>query len=342
MAGRVGGAGGLAYGVPMLDGRITANAIARGWREFVYVALCLPIGLFWAFWLTLAIVLGLALSFVLIGLPMLVVTVLVWRRVAAWERERAALVLRRTGIDTDRPIHPLAMRWFDDPAILPFDCFDGGLAQATYSFEAPPALLAANVTLRGELLAATLAGQAAAVTMVRAHNGTRVYRVTPGGQTMPPQPPFSGPATVGLTVQHAPGHTGGAAFPEPVRLTCGTGKMAAGDWARVDALSCYSGGAVYARQITLTPDEANGPVMLDLGGVGATCEVAVNGESVRVRVCPPWRVDLTGRVKAGDNRLAVTVYNTLNNHYQTIPTRYRKPPAQEPSGLLGPVKLLFP
>jgi len=30
---------------------------------------------------------------VLIGLPMLVVTVLVWRRVAAWERERAALVL---------------------------------------------------------------------------------------------------------------------------------------------------------------------------------------------------------------------------------------------------------
>ena len=255
---------------------------------------------------------------------------------------RAALVLRRADLDTDRPSHPLAMRWFDDPAVLPFDCFDGSLAQATYAFEAPPALIAAEVTVRGELLAATLAGQTAAIKMIRALNGICVYRVTPGGQTVPAHPPFSGPATVGLTVQHAPGHTGGAAFPEPVRLTCGTGKMAAGDWARVDALSCYSGGAVYARQVTLTPDEASGPVVLDLGGVGATCEVAVNGESVRVLVCPPWRVDLTGRVKAGDNRLAVTVYNTLNNHYQTIPTRYRKPPAQEPSGLLGPVRLLLP
>ena len=255
---------------------------------------------------------------------------------------RAALVLRRADLDTDRPSHPLAMRWFDDPAVLPFDCFDGGLAQATYAFEAPPALLAADVTVRGELLSATLAGQTAAIKLSRVLDGARVYRVTPSGQTVPAHPPFSGPTTVRLNVKHAPGHTGGAAFPEPVRLTCGTGKMAAGDWARVDALSCYSGGAVYARQITLTPDEANGPVMLDLGGVGATCEVAVNGEAVRVLVCPPWRVDLTGCVKAGDNRLAVTVYNTLNNHYQTIPTRYRKPPAQEPSGLLGPVKLLFP
>jgi hypothetical protein len=147
---------------------------------------------------------------------------------------------------------------------------------------------------------------------------------------------------VRLAVKHAPGHTGGAAFPEPVRLTCGTGKMTAGDWARVDTLSCYSGGAVYARQVTFTQNDVKGPVVLDLGGVGATCEVAVNGEPVRVLVCPPWRVDLTGRVKAGDNQLAITVYNTLNNHYQTIPTRYRKPTAQEPSGLLGPVRLLLP
>jgi len=253
---------------------------------------------------------------------------------------RAALVLYRADIDTDRPAHPLAMRWFGDSAVLPFDCFDGGLTQATYSFQAPPALAAAEVTLHGDLLAATFDDQEAVITLLRDLNSVRVYRVTPSGQTA--QSPNPRPVVVRLAVKHAPGHTGGAAFPEPVRLTCGTGKMTAGDWARVDALSCYSGGAVYARQVTLTQSDTKGPVVLDLGGVGATCEVAVNGEPVRVLVCPPWRVDLTGRVKAGDNQLAITVYNTLNNHYQTIPTRYRKPTAQEPSGLLGPVRLLLP
>ena len=32
-------------------------------------------------------------------------------------------------------------------------------------------------------------------------------------------------------------------------------------------------------------------------------------------------------------------YNTLNNHYQTIPTRYRTSVENSPSGLLGPVKI---
>ena len=77
----------------MLDGRIDGFSPARSWRELVYVALCLPLGLFWGFCLVFAIGMGLALSFVLVGIPMLVLTMLIWRRVAAWERERAALVL---------------------------------------------------------------------------------------------------------------------------------------------------------------------------------------------------------------------------------------------------------
>jgi signal transduction histidine kinase len=77
----------------MLDGRIDGISPARSWRELVYVALCLPIGLFWGFWLLFAITLGFALSFVLVGIPLLVAVMLIWRRVAGWERERAALVL---------------------------------------------------------------------------------------------------------------------------------------------------------------------------------------------------------------------------------------------------------
>ncbi|MHC4199257.1 MAG: hypothetical protein ACYSU0_04640, partial [Planctomycetota bacterium] len=41
--------------------------------------------------------------------------------------------------------------------------------------------------------------------------------------------------------------------------------------------------------------------------------------------------------KTGENTLEVLVYNTLANHYQTIPSRYRGKPL---SGLLGPVRLL--
>ena len=78
----------------MLDGRIERFTPARSWRELTYVALCLPIGMFWGFCLLLAIGLGVALSFVLIGIPMLVVTMLIWRRVAAWERDRRAAVRR--------------------------------------------------------------------------------------------------------------------------------------------------------------------------------------------------------------------------------------------------------
>lgn len=45
--------------------------------------------------------------------------------------------------------------------------------------------------------------------------------------------------------------------------------------------------------------------------------------------------------KAGGNTLKVTVYNTLNNHYQTIPTRYRTAVEAAPFGLLGPVVIRF-
>jgi len=114
-----------------------------------------------------------------------------------------------------------------------------------------------------------------------------------------------------------------------------------GDWARVDALSCYSGGAAYTKGFTLTPEQTTQRVCLDLGGVGVSCGVVLNGKPVQVLTCPPWRLDISPFVKEGGNVLEITVYNTLNNHYQTIPTRYRKPVEAAPSGLLGPVTLRF-
>ena len=68
----------------------------------------------------------------------------------------------------------------------------------------------------------------------------------------------------------------------------------------------------------------------------SSAEVRVNGHLAGIRVAPPWRVDISEQVKPGRNRIEVLVYNTLANHYVTIPTRYR---GDLTSGLLGPVTL---
>lgn len=81
---------------------------------------------------------------------------------------------------------------------------------------------------------------------------------------------------------------------------------------------------------------------MSLGSVGCCAGVRVNGGPERVVMCPPWEVEVTRDWRPGEtNEIAVTVYNTLNNHYQTIPTRYKVSTDEEPSGLIGPVKLLL-
>ncbi len=80
--------------------------------------------------------------------------------------------------------------------------------------------------------------------------------------------------------------------------------------------------------------------MLDLGDVAATAEVLVNGKLAGRLVAPPWRVDVTALVHAGQNDVVIRVANTLANHYSVgIPTAYAFP-AQTRSGLIGPVRLL--
>jgi signal transduction histidine kinase len=84
--------------------RIHPPALGHTWRELVYVTLCLPLGLGWGLALVIALTVSFALAFVLVGIPMLVVVMFAWRRVAGWERERAALVL---GEPIARPYVPL-------------------------------------------------------------------------------------------------------------------------------------------------------------------------------------------------------------------------------------------
>ncbi len=121
-----------------------------------------------------------------------------------------------------------------------------------------------------------------------------------------------------------------------VDIDCGVGKMPTGDWGEIDGLRCYSGGAVYSKTVDI--DKAR-KIEIDLGEVGCSCELRVNGESAGVKMTAPYRFDITKLVHDGKNLIEAEVYNTLYNHYLTIPTGYNN--NHQKSGLCGDVKLVY-
>ena len=234
---------------------------------------------------------------------------------------RGHFVMRRQ----DRPLpaerEPLAMRWHNDPGVIPFDVYAGKRTAEWFRFLSAPGTRTIRVKAVGE---------------VRAWINGEPMKHKGDGRFEAVQSPAKA-AVVALRVLPRTGHSGGAVLPEPVAVETATGTMALGDWSRMGILNNYSGGVRYRTTVTLTGDQVGGKVELDLGNVVATAEVHVNGKKAGVRVAPPWRVDIGGSLKAGENVLEILVYNTLANHYQTIPSRYRGSPV---SGLLGPVRLL--
>ena len=77
--------------------------------------------------------------------------------------------------------------------------------------------------------------------------------------------------------------------------------------------------------------------ILDLGETYETAEVFVNGKSAGVRICKPYRFDLTGLLQDGENDLAVEVTNTLGTAVRDALSHYL---VIEPFGVQGPARLL--
>jgi hypothetical protein len=222
-------------------------------------------------------------------------------------------------VATDRPkfkASSLAMSWWDRTGLLPFDVRPNEKKPVGwYRFVSPPGLRAFTVAARGK---------------VQAWSGDN--KLTGARKFTIPQP-SSEPVTVFLRIEQERGCYAGAALLEPIKLDCGPGRIALGDWSKNEGLLSYSGGARYRKMVTIP---GAGQVSLNLGEVVASAEVRVNGQLAGVKVSPPWKLDITKFVKAGENRIEVLVCNTLANHYTTIPTRYR---GQTTSGLLGPVQI---
>ncbi|MCE5347480.1 MAG: hypothetical protein LLG13_14500 [Bacteroidales bacterium] len=226
---------------------------------------------------------------------------------------------------------PLSMEWGDLKGLVKFDTqSDDKKPAGWYRFTAPPGLKAMTIISNGS------------VKLWINGNPVEIKDFTSG---LPPQQriildkPIAGKSKVALRIEQTRGNYSGSALPEPILIDCSKGISQTGDWSQGSVLENYSGGAWYRKNFYLSKTQASSGVMLDLGEVVATAEVIVNSKSAGILVSPPWKLDISEFVKEGDNKIEILVYNTLANHYLTIPTRY--PGKTLKSGLIGPVKLMF-
>ena len=76
----------------------------------------------------------------------------------------------------------------------------------------------------------------------------------------------------------------------------------------------YSGTALYRKQFDLPRTFQEGArVWLDLGNLRELGEVRINGKPMGIVWAPPFRVEITGAVKASNNQLEVDVVNFWPN-----------------------------
>ena len=114
----------------------------------------------------------------------------------------------------------------------------------------------------------------------------------------------------------------------------------------------FSGVSTYSNTLVLPESlDAEAQVFLDLGEVGDLAEVSVNGETAGIAWKRPYRVDVGGMLRAGENTLEIRVANLWANRLIgdaqpgvekvttiVLPT-YRPDAPLRPAGLIGPVRL---
>ena len=87
------------------------------------------------------------------------------------------------------------------------------------------------------------------------------------------------------------------------------------DWSKrpEDGIKYYSGAATYRTTFQAKAANPQSKVYLDLGKVAVMAEVKLNGRDLGILWKPPYRVDVTGVIIAGENTLEVSVVNLWIN-----------------------------
>lgn len=101
-----------------------------------------------------------------------------------------------------------------------------------------------------------------------------------------------------------------------------------------EGISDFSGRVRYRTSF----EGREGRAVLELGEVGETAEVLLNGRPLGIRICRPYRFSLEGLLKKGENELEIQVVNSPAYFERDSLSRKMMLSA---SGLLGPVKVRY-
>lgn len=127
------------------------------------------------------------------------------------------------------------------------------------------------------------------------------------------------------------------------------------NWAtnNIDEIKHYSGTATYTTNFNLEKTPSAKKVFLDIGKANVLASVKLNGENVGGLWTAPWRIDVTKFLKKGENSLEIDVTNLWVNQLIADSSRsagekrtwsllngYNSKSELQPSGLVGPVKLV--
>ncbi|MBO4980190.1 MAG: hypothetical protein J6D16_07265 [Clostridia bacterium] len=75
-------------------------------------------------------------------------------------------------------------------------------------------------------------------------------------------------------------------------------------------------------------------MLIDLGYVGETAHLTLNGKEIGVKLAPPYVFDVTDHLKVGKNDIEVKVVTNLGFAIRDVFSRFQ---VFEATGLLGPV-----
>lgn len=101
----------------------------------------------------------------------------------------------------------------------------------------------------------------------------------------------------------------------------------------------FTGTFRYETEFELPELAAGKDIVIDLGKVYETAELWINGQIVGSRIAPPYCFRAESVLKQGKNSIRVDVTNTLVR--QRGENLYDRDMAQEPVGLIGPIRLFY-
>lgn len=246
------------------------------------------------------------------------------------DRPRSAVVFvsNKKDFQTETSLQELAMKWYNYPGLIHFDYYDNNLMVGNYRFLSSPGFRGMHFKAYGDVKC-WVDGKQVVLQKSKINKGFYKYNLELDKT-------YEASVWIEFRIEHFPGFYGGNAFPESIKIFTGKGKITVGDWSKKGILKHYSGGVQYNQKVNFSMSQVQGKMEIDLGEVIATCELFINSKSVGVLINSPFTIDISPYVISGENDVKVIVYNTLSNHYQTIPSAYKGNPI---SGLLGPVKI---